>query len=1496
MEQRGACALCPAGSHQPLYGHWAVASCTLCPRGHFALRPGTAACEPCALGHYTATVGSVSCAACEADARLNLTTTAHSGATSSRSCVCAAGAWLPEWPRRGGRRCVACPHGATCGGLFATPMALPGFWSAEDELQRAMAGAEVGGGGPARFWRCAGGALACPGGGRRGGATVGTTLALGGSGGRVNATASCALDRYGPRCAACAPGFFRLGVLCQPCADPPWWPPLLTLLLIGWPHAVAWLHVRTKAVMVVVQAGQALALLGTLSLPWPSGAAGFRVAETLGAARLLLQDPGLSSLGCDGVSPVGSGAWVLMQLLPLIELSLLMLMNALVYCLLTYLVAQPADEVAVHLRGRLRWTVGYWIRVLVLQWPGLIYRAMLRVRCEADPLASGFGASASYSVASTSLGGVNGTGGLSSGSSSSNSSGGVDGGNTASGAANLTSGSTALPSEVTAATAAAAAAVAHTPPPRVCVHGGDALDAPLLPLAAVLLLALVAAPLMATWRVHTLHQARSQTRRHERELFGRLYAAYRPGCYAWEAVGTGGRFLLLVCASTLLPEHRSVQACLCLATLVLGCWLRARHRPHVVRLYDRLGGACDAVLVAVLLLAMVGERVSHAPLSWTASGAEAVEALATCVTQWELLDAEDTSSGALCLKVAAPFLTSLLLLACGGACLVAMLVDLRHHARLTALLQLPPGQYDETDPHALSSAAAASALALPPSKRRLLSAHLRALRATPPSADAESLAHALCTAFPALPDLALRASPEELAALRAVLTRLGQTGGATDGPACRGLRLPTRVALCAHLLDASPSDALAPASARLSLTRLLREVTAHPSLPPEGALLPELEGAEEELRVPGDSLLLDGSHELGLYAQVATGPLPADPDAAGAEELATLWLPVRTASDFDLTDATVDIRFDTQSLSAALQEAGAPPDGKGADGKGADGKGADGKGADDEPPPVGGGGSERLVAVLAPDGVSAPPLVVYEVSVATSAREGAGTHARVSAILYGEGGVSGEVGLHGGLGESPFGQPGSLATFRVALPDLGPLTHLRLSHDGAFAACSWHVFGVEVRALDTGEAYAFDIQQWLGPTLGQLGASVMLPPTRTWQEPPSEGEGGAAQAFAAQAHPVAPLPLVMLAHKESEDVTADAVPDDVGPPAGQPTTAAAPTHRALESGGLGGGGLGGGLGDGLGGGVSAGSAITARFLAATAADMPALPSQRGATCNPPPASLTARGAAQLHSYDPAALSSRMGMPPSTALPPPPSHLFPPPSYPHTAAAYGFAASGMPPLPYLMPAAGGLGDGQWAVAPPPAAAAAWQPPVPLSSNALPPLPEQHADGNYLPYREAGAAVWPEEEMCAAFAPEEGATFMPLSQLRAQPQAAAAAALRPGESAQQAVPPLRLGAVQPPLNARGQQSAAAPPQLPSMPPLPLLPASAMSQTMGQALADWPGLDSASASETEASPELAQHVVARAPSPARLAPAVLAEGNSRRGASARGHQGHKAPVARV
>ena len=39
------------------------------------------------------------------------------------------------------------------------------------------------------------------------------------------------------------------------------------------------------------------------------------------------------------------------------------------------------------MEGRLRRTYGYWLKVVALQWPGMLYRAALRLRCEADPSA-----------------------------------------------------------------------------------------------------------------------------------------------------------------------------------------------------------------------------------------------------------------------------------------------------------------------------------------------------------------------------------------------------------------------------------------------------------------------------------------------------------------------------------------------------------------------------------------------------------------------------------------------------------------------------------------------------------------------------------------------------------------------------------------------------------------------------------------------------------------------------------------------------------------------------------------------------------------------------------------------------------------------------------------------------------------------------------------------------------------------------------------------------
>ena len=241
-DQELSCVNCPAGSTSragyyigdvPINGN-----CTLCPVGHASGVAGSGMCAACAPGSYAATRGSTACATCAASG-LNFTTTVYAAATSPSQCVCAAGAWLPEWPRRGGRRCERCPHGAFCAGGAALPIATAGFWTSEEELHRAMRGGTSGSGRVATFWRCSAGELACP-----GGDAV------------QNVSATCAADRAGPRCAACAASFHPVGTLCSACNgeawyQAPWFPSVVTFLLIIWPHVVVWLGARTGSLTLL---------------------------------------------------------------------------------------------------------------------------------------------------------------------------------------------------------------------------------------------------------------------------------------------------------------------------------------------------------------------------------------------------------------------------------------------------------------------------------------------------------------------------------------------------------------------------------------------------------------------------------------------------------------------------------------------------------------------------------------------------------------------------------------------------------------------------------------------------------------------------------------------------------------------------------------------------------------------------------------------------------------------------------------------------------------------------------------------------------------------------------------------------------------------------------------------------------------------------------------------------------------------------------------------
>ncbi|KOO29597.1 hypothetical protein Ctob_006729 [Chrysochromulina tobinii] len=71
------------------------------------------------------------------------------------------------------------------------------------------------------------------------------------------------------------------------------------------------------------------------------------------------------------------------MLLPLLEAALLLVMQLGIYLTLSSITSLPAEVVVTRMTSRMRATHGYLVRVLLLQWPGLLHRAMMRVRCEA---------------------------------------------------------------------------------------------------------------------------------------------------------------------------------------------------------------------------------------------------------------------------------------------------------------------------------------------------------------------------------------------------------------------------------------------------------------------------------------------------------------------------------------------------------------------------------------------------------------------------------------------------------------------------------------------------------------------------------------------------------------------------------------------------------------------------------------------------------------------------------------------------------------------------------------------------------------------------------------------------------------------------------------------------------------------------------------------------------------------------------------------------------
>ena len=122
-------------------------------------------------------------------------------------------------------------------------------------------------------------------------------------------------------------------------------------------------------------------------------------------------------------------------------------------------------------------------------------------------------------------------------------------------------------------------------------------------------------------------------------------------------------------------------------------------------------------------------------------------------------------------------------------------------------------------------------------------------------------------------------------------------------------------------------------------------------------------------------------------------------------------------------------------------------------------------------------------------------------------------------------------------------------TFAVRCARLGELSRVRIAHDNAFAAASWHVASVEVREVRSGRCWAFPSDVWLSARQGDQGLARTLVVAEAWDEAPRP-EPPPPRAVA--------LPLV----RDSGDGDGDGDDDDGG------------------DGGDGGGGGGGGGGDG----------------------------------------------------------------------------------------------------------------------------------------------------------------------------------------------------------------------------------------------------------------------------------------------------------------------------
>jgi len=133
----------------------------------------------------------------------------------------------------------------------------------------------------------------------------------------------------------------------------------------------------------------------------------------------------------------------------------------------------------------------------------------------------------------------------------------------------------------------------------------------------------------------------------------------------------------------------------------------------------------------------------------------------------------------------------------------------------------------------------------------------------------------------------------------------------------------------------------------------------------------------------------------------------------------------------------------------------------------------------------------RELPASSEDGTTVIPLVKYEVTVLTGTLKGAGTDAEVFIVLHGPNGDSGRRVL-----DTPGNnfERGQTDVFNLECVDLGPLTKIRMGHNGSGFGAGWFLESVKVKNLSDNQIFEFPCNQWFdkGEGDGQIERDLIL--------------------------------------------------------------------------------------------------------------------------------------------------------------------------------------------------------------------------------------------------------------------------------------------------------------------------------------------------------------------------------------------------------------------